>query len=350
MDASSLLKTGFDVLHYSGATDLLRPVYRGIGAIFCLHHVCPGGGQKSSFSPNYQLEITPEFLQETISLCSERGYDFVSMAEAVRRTAEGTTRPFAAFTLDDGYRDNAVHAAPVFRRNNCPYTIFVAPRIAEGTSELWWRALELIIAHASHFDAEIDDQHISMPAQHDSQKIQVWKAVFPLVKALPEYAQRKWITEIAVRTGLDLGSYCRSVAMSWHEIKELDRDPLCTIGAHTMNHYAVARLDTADALSEMRQSKSGIEEHLGKPVDFFAYPYGDHEAAGARDFGLAEKAGFKASVTTRKGVVYREHAQHVQALPRLMLSGRYQKRRYTDCLLSGLPFALLNRFRKLDVA
>jgi peptidoglycan/xylan/chitin deacetylase (PgdA/CDA1 family) len=350
MDASSLLKTGFDVLHYSGATTLLSPAFRGIGTIFCLHHVCPGGGRKSAFSPNYQLEITPEFLQETISLCQDRGYDLVSLGEAVRRLREGSANPFAVFTLDDGYRDNAIHAAPVFRKNNCPYAIFVAPGIADGTCELWWRALELIIADASHLDLNINDRKFSLPTRQDSQKQQAWKTVFPLVKEMPEYLQRAWIKGVAARSGFDLGAYCRSVAMPWQDIVELNRDPLCTIGAHTMNHYAVAKLTDADALQEMRQSKAEIEKRLGEPVEFFAYPYGDHAAAGARDFRLAQEAGFKASVTTRKGVVFPEHAKHLQAIPRLMLSGRYQKQRYLDALLSGVPFALLNRFRRLDVA
>ncbi len=350
MDASSLLKTSFDVLHFSGTTSLLRPVFRGLGTIFCLHHVCPGGGRRTTFSPNYQLEITPEFLQETITLCQARGYDLVSLGEAVRRMREGGSRPFAVFTLDDGYRDNAIHAAPVFRKNNCPYTIFVAPGIANGTCELWWRALELIIAGSSHLEVEINGKPFSLSTGQDSQKHHAWKTVFPHVKAMPEYAQRKWISEVALRSGLDLGAYCRSVAMPWQEIAELNRDPLCTIGAHTMNHYAVAKLTDADALREMRQSKIEIERHLGEPVEFFAYPYGDHAAAGARDFRLAQEAGFKASVTTRKGVIFPDHAKHLQAIPRLMLSGRYQKQRYLDALLSGVPFALLNRFRRLDVA
>ncbi len=349
MDASSLLKTSFDVLHYSGATSLLRPMFRGIGTIFCLHHVCPGGGRQTAFSPNYQLEITPEFLQETISLCQARGYELVSLGEAVHRMGQGNAKPFAAFTLDDGYRDNAIHAAPVFRKNNCPFTIFVAPGVADGTCELWWRALELIIADASHLDVEIDGRHFSMSTRQDQQKQQAWKTIFSLVKAMPEYEQRKWVRQVAARSGLDLGAYCRSVAMPWQDIVELNRDPLCTIGAHTMNHYAVAKLTDADALKEMRDSKTEIEKQLGETVEFFAYPYGDQAAAGARDFRLAEEAGFKASVTTRKGVVFPEHGKHLQSIPRLMLSGRYQKQRYLDALLSGVPFALLNGFRKLDV-
>jgi peptidoglycan/xylan/chitin deacetylase (PgdA/CDA1 family) len=350
MDASTLLRTGFDVLHFSGANALLRPVFRGAGAIFCLHHVCPGGGSKTSFSPNYQLEITPEFLQETISLCRDRGYDLVSLAVAVERIENSSPKPFAVFTLDDGYRDNAVHAAPVFRRNNCPYTIFVAPKIAEGTCELWWRALEMIIADASHLELEVSGKRFDLETRQDKQKVHAWKTLFPLVKSMPEHEQRKWINAASAKSGLDLRAYCRSVAMRWQDIVELNRDPLCTIGAHTMNHFAVAKLPTEEALQELQQSKAITEEHLGEEVDFFAYPYGDHDAAGARDFELSARAGFKAAVTTRKGIVFPEHRQHLQAIPRIMLSGRYQKIRYTDALLSGVPFALLNRFRRVDAA
>ncbi len=328
----------------------MRPYVRGVGAIFCLHHVSPDGGTKTSFSPNYQLEITPEFLQETISICQDRGYDLVSLAEAVDRIESGSENPFAAFTLDDGYLDNDIHAAPVFRRNKCPYTIFVSPKIAEGTCELWWRALEMIIADAGKLNLEIGGSRIELETRNGAQKATAWKALFPKLKAMPEHQQREWITATAEKSGLDLNAYCRSVAMPWRKIVELNRDPLCTIGAHTMNHFAVARLSAEEALREMQLSKSITEEHLGETVEFFAYPYGDHAAAGPRDFLLSQQAGFKAAVTTRKGVIFSEHRTHLQAIPRLMLSGRYQKRRYVDALLSGVPFALLNCFRRVDAA
>jgi peptidoglycan/xylan/chitin deacetylase (PgdA/CDA1 family) len=350
MDTSLVLRSAFDAIYYSGAAGLLRPYTQGVGAIFCLHHVCPGGGRKTGFSPNYQLEISPEFLDETITLCRKRGYELLSLAAAVERLRQGGRKaPFAVFTLDDGYRDNATHAAPVFRKHNCPYTIFVAPRIAEGTCELWWRALELMIADTRRIELDLDGQKVSLPTTTDAEKNSAWKVIFPLVKAMPEHRQREWINAEADRRELDLKAYCRSVAMSWQEISELNRDPLCTIGAHTMNHYAVSRLTVDEALHELKESRRIISDHLGETTDFFAYPYGDIEAAGPRDFALAGEAGFAASVTTRKGVVFAEHDNHRQAIPRIMLSGRYQKKRYVDTLLSGVPFGLLNGFRQVNV-
>ena len=49
MSKTALLKTCFDVMHFTGAANVLRPFFAGQGVIFCLHHVCPGGGTQRWF-------------------------------------------------------------------------------------------------------------------------------------------------------------------------------------------------------------------------------------------------------------------------------------------------------------
>lgn len=338
-------------MHFTGASKLFRPQFQGVGVIFCLHHVCPGGGLERGFSPNYQLEYSPEFLDSVIGLVKIRGYDLVSVGEINARLANPSSfsRPFAAFTLDDGYRDNMVHAAPVFRKHDCPYAIYVCPRIADGTAEIWWRALELIISKTNNIDLEVSGVRVTLETQASSQKKTAWDRLFPLLKALPEYEQRHWTRSACEKYGIDLNAYCREVAMTWDELRILNQDPLCTIGAHTLNHYAVARLSETDARREIVQSGRIIAEQLGEKVETFAFPYGDEPAAGLRDFRLAQESGYSCALTTRKGVVFPEHVDHLHGLPRVMLSGRYQKLRYVDALISGTPFALLNRFRRVNV-
>ena len=55
-------------------------------------------------------------------------------------------------------------------------------------------------------------------------------------------------------------------------------------------------------------------------------------------------------MTTRPGMVFTEHSEHLMALPRLSVNGNWQDRRYLEVLLTGAPFALWNRGRKLNVA
>jgi peptidoglycan/xylan/chitin deacetylase (PgdA/CDA1 family) len=127
-------------------------------------------------------------------------------------------------------------------------------------------------------------------------------------------------------------------------------DPLVTIGAHTKHHYAVAKLPETKAMEEMVGSADRIAEEIGARPVHFAFPYGDPGSAGPRDFKLAAEAGFKTAVTTRKGMLFADHRQHLTALPRVSLNGDYQSLTYTALYLSGAPFALWNGFQHVNAA
>jgi peptidoglycan/xylan/chitin deacetylase (PgdA/CDA1 family) len=350
MPKTAFLKSSLDLMYYSGATAVLRGLASGMGAIFMLHHVFPGGGRQGGFAPNAVLEIDPDFLDQIIGLVKADGYELVSLDEAVRRVREGRSgRPFAAFTLDDGYRDNLVHAKPVFDRHQCPYTIYVATSIIDGTCELWWRALELAIARSSRVTAVVEGRSYDLEAGSPEQKWAAWHALYWPVRQLDQKAQRDWIRSFSRQNGIDLGQMCREAAMTWNDLRGLAADPLCSIGAHTENHYALAALSPCDAAAEMIGSADRIERELGTRPVHFAYPYGDANSAGPRDFRIAAEAGFKSAVTTRKGLIYRSHADHLHALPRLSLTGELQEPRYVQSLLTGVPFLIYNRLQRLNV-
>jgi peptidoglycan/xylan/chitin deacetylase (PgdA/CDA1 family) len=326
MKKSDLIGAALDVMHYSGAAALARPFAQGRGVIFCLHQVLPGGGREQGFAPNAKLECTPEFLESLILLARRRGYETVALGEAVARLQSGSGQRFAAFTLDDGFRDNRLHAQPVFKKLNCPYTIFVCPRFADGTGEIWWRLVELIAAKAGD----------------EAARWQAWTTLYPRFEAMEQFEQRRAIRAACAEQGIDADAYCRSVAMDWDELKAISQDPLCTIGAHTLNHHAVGRMAEADAREQLAGAKAIISARLGRDVRFNAYPYGDADFVTARDYRLAGEAGFAASVTTHKDPCQAADKGHLQALPRIMVSGRYQNVRYVDTLLSGLPTLLSN--------
>lgn len=313
-----------------------------------LHHVVPGGGKASGFAPNAGLELTPEFLDQVILMLKTRGFDLVNLDEAEARIASGGP-PFAAFTLDDGYRDNLVHAQPVFRRHNCPYTIYAASAIADGTCELWWRGLEAAIARNNEVTAELSGETLKLPCNGEAERWAAWNRLYWPVRQLEGHEQRRWISAFAARHSVDLGQICRESAMNWDELRQIAADPLCTIGAHTVHHYNIKALSETEALAEMLQSADRIEMEIGQRPKHFAYPYGDETSAGPRDFALARKAGFRTAVTTRKGMLFPAHAAHLTALPRLSLAGDYQNTRYISTLLSGVPFALFNRLRAVNV-
>ena len=92
-----------------------------------------------------------------------------------------------------------------------------------------------------------------------------------------------------------------------------------------------------------------IEAALGVRPAHLAYPVGDRSAAGPREFKIASELGFKTAVTTRPGVIFRRHAGHLTALPRISLNGNFQRPRYAKVLISGAATGLWNGFRPLNV-
>jgi peptidoglycan/xylan/chitin deacetylase (PgdA/CDA1 family) len=347
---NNVIRAGLGALYFSGAHHLLRPLLSGVGAIFMLHHVRPA--REGAFQPNRHLEVTPDFLRATLCHLRSREIDIVSMDELHERLVQGRfERRFAAFTLDDGYRDNRDHALPVLREFDAPATVYVASDFAEGTGRLWWTALEAVVAKAEQVDVTIGPSALRLDASTLPAKQATFDRLHDWLRALPgEHDLKREIEALCTAHDVDMEALCRSLCLSWDEVKRLAADPLVTIGAHTISHCNLAKQSEEIATQEMTVGRMRIEHALEREVLHLAYPYGDRDAAGTREFALAAAAGFKTAVTTRPGMLFAENADHMTALPRVSLNGNYQDVRVLPVLTSGAATAMWNGFRRFAAA
>lgn len=349
MVKTTLIKACLDAIYFTGGHVVMRPFCSGIGAILTMHHVLPE--EKKSFAPNGILEITPEFLEAVVTNIRKKGYDIVSLDEAHRRiTSSDPEQPFVSLTFDDGYRDNLENAYPILKAHDAPFAIYVATSYPDRVGELWWIALERVIAKCNFIGLRLDGEDLHLPSTSLSEKHQAWERIYWWLRNLSNVEQREFIRDLCARYDVDLAAMCEELVMSWDEIHDLARDPLVTIGAHTVNHYALANLSEDEVRNEMINSAEIISSYTGEMPRHFSYPYGDPGSAGPREFKIARAAGFATAVTTRKGVIQKDHSDYMTALPRISLNGNFQALRYLDVFLSGTVFSLKNRMRRLDVA
>jgi peptidoglycan/xylan/chitin deacetylase (PgdA/CDA1 family) len=347
---SNLIRTAFEALYFSGAHALLSPFCRGVGAVFMLHHIRPP--RSGGFQPNRTLEIAPSFLEAVIITLREADIELVSLDEMHRRmSARNFGRRFACITLDDGYRDNKEWAYPIFKRQQVPFAIFVPSSFPDRLGKLWWVVLEQAIANTNSFAFGFKDEIRRMSCASLAEKHRTFSSLYWWLRSLPtNEAILDVIDDIARRYDIDAQELCGELCMSWQEIAELATDPLVTIGAHTVNHVILSKSSDAAADTEMTAGRMALTDALGKPPQHFAYPFGDPSTAGPREFRAAAQAGYKTAVTTRPGVLFAQHADHLLALPRLSINGDFQHERYLQVLLSGTGTAVWNRFRRLNVA
>lgn len=341
-----LFRAALSTLYYAGAHKVAGPFTRGVGQILMLHHVRPET-TGPAFAPNRLLSVTPAFLENVIRQVREAGFDIVSLDEAHDRLKSGDpNRPFTCFTFDDGYRDNLQFAYPIFKRHNLPFAIYVPTDYPDGNGDLWWLALEKVVSSVDELHTAIDGENRRYRCTTPAEKDRAFHDIYWWLRSIDEGEARRFVRDLSAKTGVDIAGLCRDLVMTWDEIRRLAADPLVTIGGHTIRHFALAKLSDADARAEMAGSIERIATELGRRPAHFSYPYGCVHSAGPREFALAAELGMKTAVTTRKGMLFADHAGHMMALPRLSLNGDYQDQRHLSVLLSGLPFYLWNGLRR----
>lgn len=97
----------------------------------------------------------------------------------------------------------------------------------------------------------------------------------------------------------DHGALPGSRLLSWKEVGEIAENGI-EIGSHSRTHRDLSRISAADAMREIVDSKTEIENRIGKQVATFAYPYGRYNA-GVRK---SAKEHYAAACSTNLGKVH----------------------------------------------
>ena len=99
--------------------------------------------------------------------------------------------------------------------------------------------------------------------------------------------------------------------LTWEQAREMDANGI-DIESHTVTHKSMTELSDDELRAELVNSKKAIEDHLGKQVDYIAYPTGTYNLHIAQ---LVKDAGYKAAFTIKYGNV--DKASNLYALERV---------------------------------
>lgn len=78
---------------------------------------------------------------------------------------------------------------------------------------------------------------------------------------------------IYISTGyLDKAQY-----LSSHDLEDISKTNLCTIGSHTINHKYLSKLGNKKQFEELNGSQLFLESIIKRKVVDFSYPYGDYD-------------------------------------------------------------------------
>lgn len=329
------------------ASRLFSPVYSGLGTIIYLDQIIPES-RMSRIASNRSIEITPEFFEQILRHFMDRGYYAISLDEAhdVLTGKVKLDRGFVCYTFDDGYLSNYTTAREIFAKYDIPWAVNVCTSFIDGDGLLWWYSLEDVLEANDSVRLRTGSEDVELPCTTESEIESAFDRITDIIRGMGIADRDGFVTDLCERHGVDPIARAKRECLRWDQVREMAEDPAITIGAHTVNHHNFTCLSEDEIVEEVGDSKRIIEEKIGRPVDHFAYPFGNRNAVGAREGTAAAKAGFKTMTTTRKANIFRGHRRHLDALPRVMLSGNYATISRLERYRVGAIPALNYKFRR----
>lgn len=241
-------------------------------------------------------------------------FNVLPLSEAISRLQAGHLPPrAAAITFDDGYADNLTCATPILQRHGLHATFFIATGFLDGGR--MWNDTIIESVRGAQID-EFDAGFLGLgclPLETVEEKRVAFESLIQAVKHRPQVERQEYVQRIAEACQSPLPDDLMLTRMQLQTLRQSGME----IGAHTINHPILAKLDDVNATREIAEGRDVLEGLLGEKISLLAYPNGKLGADyTARHAGMAKALGFSAAVSTNWGVCNRK-------------SDRYQLPRFT---------------------
>ena len=269
----------FFVLYYSGIEWVLaRLIKPRAVAILMYHGVC----DQAALPPEINFHLPrKEFAQQMRALKSR--YRVVALDDVVSRLRDGKPLEKAvAITFDDGYRNNALYAAPILKQLGLPYTVYVATAYVESRT---WIPLNQIYWLWS--EGRLSSEQM--------------RAARARIRGNPSGVRVPELAEVSASSAASSAAEESFGMLSWKELQEMASEG-AEFGSHTHTHCNMAVESNERQREELSTSKSLLESHLNAPVQSFAYPYGRNAQMSDAARENIIRAGYNSALSAENGL------------------------------------------------
>lgn len=181
------------------------------------------------------LSVSPSMIESQVEWLQSRGWKNVVLEEAIASGEVSAPDKSFAITLDDGYRDNYVHAVPSLERLGVRATVYLISGMIDSQEPFPW---------VRPYGGTYDELDLHMTSEQ-------------------------------IRDAMDRGTF--------------------VYGSHTLSHPFLTTLELGEARKQVEASKQDLEQLLEREVTSFCYPAGDFTSP---IVDLVGEAGYTAAVVT----------------------------------------------------
>jgi peptidoglycan/xylan/chitin deacetylase (PgdA/CDA1 family) len=275
---------------------LLSPVH-SINRITILnyHRVTKKPARFDEYSINSaEFDWQMRLLSKVFNVISiEQAASFLEGGEIPRRAV--------VMTFDDGYLDNLTQALPILKKYNVPATIYVAGD-AIKTGRIWNEEVCHVVMQSNANELDCSELGLGLlPVKTEQEKKQTIEQLIVLLKNQRTEKRNAYLTLLYnISNTNEVARYM----LSENDLRILAKEPIITIGCHTMNHPMLSYISTDAAKADITESLNYLKQLLGVSIEHFAYPYGKYgKDFHAEHVNTVAKLNFRSAVTTDWGSV-----------------------------------------------
>jgi len=227
-------------------------------------------------------------------------FNILPLDEAVARLKAGTLPTRAAcITFDDGYADNCQIALPILQKHGLTAAFFIATGYLNG-GRMWNDSVIEAVRRTPLDELPLEGMLGSTTANVHVKSIEDKRSTIDRLINRIKYepvAQRVEITGMLAQVAqVNLPT---DLMMTSDQVRAM-RLAGMVIGAHTVSHPILAKLDRSTARTEIAQSKQFLEDLLGERIGLFAYPNGRPQVDYTEEsVAVVQELGFDAALSTR---------------------------------------------------
>lgn len=320
------------LLSASPLPELSKCLWPAGDLILCLHNVVEHHGP---LGVNRGLDITARDLEAIVSYLQAEGYRPVGLDDIClkRETDRRPGEKRVAITFDDGYAGNLNVAYPILRRYSLPFTVYVTTGFMDLDVRVWWYALERLLAAVDRVAFEHAGRMHTYTTVTLVQKIHTYRFIRTLLLQAEPAAADQLLEQLFDGRISNLRELGKDDLLTPEQVGALSRDPLVTIGAHTVSHAVLRTLTDDDSRCEIHACRERLEAVTGASIRHFAYPFGNRAAFGPREERFVRECGYATATTTCAR--HMTPADRPTALPRIMLSAELDVIAALRVLLTG---------------
>ena len=223
-------------------------------------------------------------------------------------------------SFDDGFQNNFTTACPVLEEFKIPAIFYISSGMI-GTQKMFWvDIIEDLInrTKATNISLKLDKIY-KFDLTTDEKKFNALLKIKSFCKIQANEVKDRVISDLKIATNIKPSCFKNPnyMSMSWDQLIELDKNPLFTVGGHSLNHNILSSLSDKELDDEVGQSLSILKKNLRHPIKHYSYPEGQSQHYNEKVIDVLKDKGILCSPSAINGI--NDHLDDLFHLKRIMV-------------------------------